>query len=300
MRNILVTGGTVFVSKFIAQYFSQLGDQVYVLNRGTRPQVDGVTLIKADRHKLSDTLKTYEFDVVLDITAYNKGDVKALIDALGTIKQYIFISSSAVYPETLPQPLDEIQKCGANRIWGSYGIGKLEAEEYLLAHVPQAYVIRPPYLYGPMQNVYREPFVFDCAIAKRPFYCPKHGTLPLQFYHVEDLCRFIDVLLDKQPKEHVFNVGNEELVTIQEWVRLCYEVVESPLKMIYVDNSHSQRDYFPFYDYEYSLDVSRQKALLLGTKSLKEGLQESYEWYQSHKEEVRRKPFFEYIDTVLR
>jgi nucleoside-diphosphate-sugar epimerase len=37
MKNILVTGGTVFVSKFVAQYFSSKkfsnDYQVYVLNR---------------------------------------------------------------------------------------------------------------------------------------------------------------------------------------------------------------------------------------------------------------------------
>ena len=47
---ILVTGGTVFVSKYTAQYFAQKGHEVFVLNRGTRPQVPGVNLLKADRH----------------------------------------------------------------------------------------------------------------------------------------------------------------------------------------------------------------------------------------------------------
>ena len=32
---ILVTGGTVFVSKYAAQYFAQKGHEVFVLNRGT-------------------------------------------------------------------------------------------------------------------------------------------------------------------------------------------------------------------------------------------------------------------------
>ncbi len=32
---ILVTGGTVFVSKFIAEYFASRGNEVYVLNRNT-------------------------------------------------------------------------------------------------------------------------------------------------------------------------------------------------------------------------------------------------------------------------
>ena len=48
--NILITGGTVFVSRFTAEYFSNNGHRVYCLNRGTRPQPEGVTPIQADRH----------------------------------------------------------------------------------------------------------------------------------------------------------------------------------------------------------------------------------------------------------
>ena len=36
MRRILVTGGTVFVSRFVANYFAQKGDDVYVLNRNSK------------------------------------------------------------------------------------------------------------------------------------------------------------------------------------------------------------------------------------------------------------------------
>lgn len=38
MKNILVTGGTVFVSKYIAKYYTSLGDKVHVLNRNHHPQ----------------------------------------------------------------------------------------------------------------------------------------------------------------------------------------------------------------------------------------------------------------------
>lgn len=42
-----------------------------------------------------------------------------------------------------------------------YGTDKVEAEKYLLSRVSNAYILRPPYLYGTMQNLYREPFVFE-------------------------------------------------------------------------------------------------------------------------------------------
>ena len=299
MRNILVTGGTVFVSRYVAEYFAKKGDNVFVLNRNNRRQSEGVTLIEGDRNHLGDKLKDYHFDIVLDITAYTKDDIQNLVEALDNVNQYIFISSSAVYPETLSQPFKEEQICGRNSIWGDYGLHKLEAEKYLLEKVPQAYVLRPPYLYGPMQNVYREPFVFDCANENRAFYIPKDGKMPLQFFHVEDLCRFMEIIIERQPEDHIFNVGNRDTVDINEWVRLCYKAAGKELNVVNVDASHPQRSYFCFYDYEYVLDVSKQDELMPDTKPLAEGLKESYHWYMEHSELVNKKPYLEYIDKWI-
>ena len=107
--NILVTGGTVFASRYTAEYFRDKGHKVYVLNRGSKEQSEGVTLIQGDRHSLSGKLKEYQFDAVIDVTAYNKTDIQDLLDELGEVKQYIFVSSSAVYPETNVQPFTEKQ-----------------------------------------------------------------------------------------------------------------------------------------------------------------------------------------------
>ena len=131
MRKILVTGGTNFVSRFTAEYFVKNGDEVYVLNRGSREQVDGVKLIQADRFNLTDELKDIHFDAVLDICAYSGGHVTALLNALGEFDDFVLISSSAVYPETNPQPFTEEQELGANSVWGDYGTNKIAAENAL-------------------------------------------------------------------------------------------------------------------------------------------------------------------------
>lgn len=295
---ILITGGTVFVSRFAAAYFVSCGDEVYVLNRNTRPQVPGVKLIQADRNDLGDSLKAYDFDAVLDINSYTRQDAENLVTALGNFKDYIFISSSAVYPETLPQPFREEQVTGPNAIWGAYGTNKIGAEEFLREHVPQAYILRPPYIYGPMQNVYREPFVFECAEENRPFCLPGEGEEKLQFFHVEDLCRFMEILLEKKPENHIFNVGNPETVTVRQWVQACYDTVGSPLETVSV-TGHPQRSFFPFHDYDYTLDVNKQQELMPRTKPLAEGLKESYEWFREHREAVVRKPLLEYINHKI-
>ncbi len=295
---LLITGGTAFVSRFAADYFLNRGHEVYVLNRNNRPQVPGMKLIQSDRNQLDDKLRGLHFDAVFAINTYTKGDMADLLDALDEVRDFIFISSSAVYPETLPQPFTEEQPVGPNSIWGAYGTNKIAAEEYLRDHVPQAYILRPPYLYGPMENIYREPFVFECAEENRPFCLPGDGEGKLQFFHVEDLCRFMEILLTTHPEERVYNVGNPESVTIREWARLCYEAVGRDFAGICV-TGHPQRSYFPFHEYEYCLDVSRQRVLMPELKPLETGLRESYTWFREHREEVNRKPLMDYIDEHI-
>ncbi len=294
---ILVTGGTVFVSRYVADYFRKC-HEVYVLNRNTRKQLDGVQLIEADRSNLGDCLKGYRFDAVLDICGYTGKDVSNLLDALPEgVKDYIFISSSAVYPQTNPQPFTEEQETGCNSIWGVYGTNKIEAERTLLSRIPTAYILRPPYLYGPMQNLYREPFVFECAMLDRSFYMPKDGRMKLQLFHVEDLCRVMERILETHPSHHVLNVGNEASVDINEYVSLCYQAAGKALKSVYVYHHQNQRDYFCFHEYEYCLDVTKQMALIENTKPLDVGLREAFRWYAAHKEEIARKKYLEYIDV---
>ena len=65
---------------------------------------------------------------------------------------------------------------------------------------------------------------------------------------------------------------------------------------IFITNHQNQRDYFPFTDYEYILDVSRQNQLLPNQKDLFEGLKESYKWYKEHSNEVLRKDYIKFIE----
>lgn len=299
MQKILITGGTTFVSKFTSQYFADRDYDVYVINRNSREQNKNVNLINCDRLKLGNKLKGMHFDAVLDITAYTKDHVKSLIDALDSFDDYIFISSSAVYPETNPQPFTEEQKCGKNSVWGDYGLNKLATEEYLFKNVPNAYILRPPYFYGLYENLYRELFVFDCAIKNRKFYIPGNGDMKLQFFNVKDLCRFIEILLKKHPENKIFNLGNLKAITIKDWVKLCYSAAGKIPDFVNVNEEINQKNYFCFYNYEYVLDVTKQCELMPDTVPLDKGLAEEFEWYKHNQDSVNRKNYFEYIDTQL-
>lgn len=297
---ILITGGTTFVSRYTAEFFINEGHEVYVMNRGSRTQPEGAKLIKCDRLDCGDLLRNKHFDAVLDITAYTPEHIKGLLDSGASFDTYILVSSSAVYPETNPQPFSEEQNCGKNSIWGDYGINKLNAENYLRERVPRAYIIRPPYFYGKYDNLYREAFVFDCAAENRPFYIPGNGDMKLHFFNVEDFCRFIRIILSEKPERTIFNVGNPDTVTIREWVTMCYNAAGKEPTFVSVDKSVFQRNYFCFYDYEYVLDVSAQNELMPDTIPLYDGLKAEFEWYKDNTDSIyRRNPYIEFIQNNL-
>ena len=299
MSRILVTGGTTFVSKYTASFFRDAAYDVFVLNRNSKPQIPGVTLIEGDRHDAGSLLEGMEFDAVLDITAYNGSDVEDLLTALPSHGTYVLLSSSAVYPEDEKQPFSEESIRRVNKYWGRYGTDKIEAEDRAIELVPDAYILRPPYLYGPMNNLYREAFVFDCAAESRPFYLPREGEMRLQFFHVRDLCKIMQFIIENKPQDHILNVGNPDLVTIREWAALCYGCMGKMPKFISVTAPVEQRRYFSFYDYEYALDVSRQSKILPEVTDLKDGLKECLEWYKENGSEVRKKPLISFIDEEL-
>lgn len=282
------------MSRFTAEYFVKQGDNVYVLNRGNKPQVEGVTPVICDRHELGDRLKGYSFDAVIDVCCYNKRDAEALVSGLGEYGCCVFISSSAVYPETLPLPFNEEMPCGRNSVWGDYGLGKLQAEEYILQNVKNPYILRPPYLYGKYENLYRSAYVFDCAEQGVPVYVPGDGSMPLQFFDVEDMCRFIGIILQDQPQERIFNVGNPDAVSVNEWVRLCFKAAGKTAEIKYAPKEHFARLYFPFYEYGYTLDVSRQMGLMTDVKPMEQGLKEEYEWYKRNKDKVLKRDYYNY------
>ncbi len=299
MKKVLVTGGTVFVSRYVAEYYVKKGYQVYVLNRNRHIQPRGVTVIEADRNSPGDRLRNYHFDVIFDITARTAGEVEALLHAVGSYDDYIFISSSAVYPEHGMQPFHENTPLGENKFWGSYGTDKIHAEQLLVAESPDAYILRPPYLYGPMNNVYQEAFVFECALENRVFFLPQNGQMKLQFFYIDDLCRFMDIILKKKPDCHIYNVGNRESISVRDWVTACYETAGTAVRFAAVDSSIEQRNYFSFYDYEYSLDISRRELLMPETRPLTEGLKEAFAWYQSNAGAVDKREYIKYIDENL-
>ena len=123
--------------------------------------------------------------------------------------------------------------------------------------------------------------------------------MELQFYHISDLCRLIAKILEARPDTHIFNAGNPETISVKEWVAACYDVLGKKPDFICVSDDIPQRSYFPFYDYEYRLDVEQMMNTAPEITPLKTGLKQAYDWWKNNREAVVRKPLLNYIAEHL-
>ena len=109
----------------------------------------------------------------------------------------------------------------------------------------------------------------------------------------------MDIIVEKKPDVHIFNVGNKDSITVNEWVKLCYNVVGKEAEFVNVMEDIEQRSYFCFTEYEYMLDTEKQDELIGETMDMAEGLKEAFEWYKDNQDKVNKRSYFEYIDEHL-
>lgn len=289
---ILVLGGTKFVGYKIVQYLLRDGCDVTILNRGTKGYVfgDKVRYIICDRKNINmmqESLKDQEFDYVIDVSGMDQSMVQAAYGAISKekIKKYIFISSSAVYFKN-NNPMKEDDELGFNDTWKEYGTNKIAAEHFLITKYQQeqfpVVILRPPYIYGEGNNIYREGFVFDRLIEGKIIVVPGEGETRIQFIHIEDLYNVIKIMLFNDVKGEYFNVGNEGSITFLEWIEACEAASGKELKKVFFNYKNSKydcRDFFPFHDYEYYLSVDKMKEFYNCSIPLMDGLKRDFEYY---------------------
>jgi len=309
-EKVLVLGGSYFVGKKIVEYLAEQDYEVTVLNRGTKPvSIKNVTLLCCNRNDakgMKEVLSGKTFDYVIDVSWQDVSWVKNLCDALdfASVKKLVFISSSAVYDvEHLQIPLKEDDALAENKYWTFYGTGKIDAEEYYsreLQDKPTSLVVlRPPYIYGEYNYAQRESLIFRQLVENKPVVIPKSNP-KLQFIYTEDLAAIIDCLLKTDTgNEYICNVGNCKAVTSKEWVEACAMAAGKKADIMEIDYAElgkNVREFYPFFDYDNVLDVSKINQIISKETEFEEGLKKSYAWFVDNRENI---VFKENVDKTL-
>ena len=307
---VLVLGGSYFVGRRMVEYLAERGYAVTVLNRGTRPlSVEGVQQICCDRNDgegMRAALLGKAFDYVIDVSWQDVSWVEELCAALSfeTVKKLVFLSSSAVYDvEHLRIPFAETDALAENKYWTFYGKGKIDAEmyysEFLKEKNTELVIVRPPYIYGEYNYAQRESLIFRQLMEDKPVVIPASNP-KLQFIYTEDLAAVVDCLLTAETgKESVFNVGNKEEVTSKAWVEACARVagrIPEIMEVDYAGLGKNVRDFYPFFDYDNVLEVSKINEIVSIETTFEEGLKKAFAWFAENRESI---VFKENVDKNL-
>jgi GDP-L-fucose synthase len=208
------------------------------------------------------------------------------------VKKFLFLGSSCIYPKFAPQPIREDSLLSGplepTNEW--YAVAKIAgikmAQAYRAQYGFRAISLMPTNLYGPQDN-------FDLATSHvlpaliRKFHAAKMagdpevviwgtGSPRREFLHVDDLADAALHLMLHYDDPEIINVGTGEDITIRELAELVASIVgfQGGLRF-----DPSKPDGTP----RKLLDVTRLHSLGWRARiPLRQGIAETYQWFQSH------------------
>lgn len=155
MTDVLVLGGTGWLSGRIAQRWADAGATVACLARGGRAAPSGTTLVAADRNAPDAYAEVArrDWDEVVDISS-DPEHVAAALDALGQrTRHWTYVSTVSVYASSDEPGQDEgaeLLEPAADGEEEDYGRAKARAEASVRSAMGfRAAVVRPGLIVGP-------------------------------------------------------------------------------------------------------------------------------------------------------
>jgi 2'-hydroxyisoflavone reductase len=234
---ILVIGGTQFISRRTVQRLAGDGHEVSVLHRRDHHDLGaGVRNLQADRGDLDTVARImgeHEFDAVFDFAYdWEKGTppehvVAAARNCAASLHRYVFMSSIAAYGGGLE--LREDQPLAPDDHPNPYVRHKAAAERALFRmHDESGFPVttfRPPFVHGPGQVFYREPFFWDRLLDRRPIILPDGGDDLMEWAYVGDVADACVRALDVPAAAgEAFNVAHAEPTTQRAFVEALARV----------------------------------------------------------------------------
>ena len=290
MKKILIMGGNQFVGKEIVKKFLEKDYTIYILNRGTRKNIEEVIFFKVDRDnfiEMENILKNIDVDIIIDVSAYTEEQVDILHKVMkNRFKQYILISSASVYNNIECTPVNEECQTGENLIWGDYAKNKYLAEKKTIENSKiynfKYTIFRPFYIYGVGNNLDRENYFFSRIKYNLPIYIPSKNNI-IQFGYVEDLALAIESSIGNSDfYNQTFNISGDEYVTMSEFSEICGKVMNKKAIIKYInteENKIKARDWFPFREVNLFGDISKlENTGFRNTYSLIQGLEKTYKY----------------------
>ncbi|WP_106813619.1 NAD-dependent epimerase/dehydratase family protein [Microbacterium timonense] len=202
MTDVLILGGTGWLSGRVAESWADAAASVTCLARGARPAPYGTTLVVADRDHPDAyaAVADRDWDEIVDVSS-DPAHVGAALGALGErAKHWTYVSTVSVYASHDERGADESAGLLAPPAAGEpedYGQAKVHAEAAVRAALGhRAAIVRPGLIVGPGDPTDRFGYwAARFALADAgDVLVPDAADLGTQVIDVEDLAAFVQVL----------------------------------------------------------------------------------------------------------
>lgn len=268
----LITGGAGFIGSYLCERLLEKGDEVFVIDNLWTGKLENISGIQKDKrfHLVVDTILNesvmnelvFKVDHIYHLAAAVgvrnvmdnpvetletnvKGTETVLRLANRFKKKVLVTSTSEVYGKHLDHSLSEED----NRVMGSvkkrrwsYACSKTLDEFLALAYYDEkklpVVIARLFNTVGPRQTGRYGmvlPNFVQCALLGKPIPVYGDGTQTRSFCHVKDVVGALSVLMESPEAEgDIFNVGNDQEVTIKELALRVKEMTGSKSTLEYI------------------------------------------------------------------
>ncbi|MFB6235349.1 MAG: NAD-dependent epimerase/dehydratase family protein [Halopenitus sp.] len=291
----LVIGGTRFIGRHVVEDLRENGYEVTMLNRGNHENpfagAEDVTHVEGDRTDDTDlrTAKlSAEPDVVIDCVAYYPADVEAAVEVFEDVDGYVYISSGDAYgAEEIPkrEGETELRPCTAEQATDeshdTYGNRKAEGDRVVFEAAENgvnAMAVRPCIVYGPHDYTERLDYWIDRVANYDRVVVPGDGQNVWHRAYVEDVASALRVVAERGEPGEAYNVGDRQLVTLEEMVDLIADVLDTDCEVVtagadaLASGSLEPDDFVLYRDYPHVLDTCKLADLGWESTPLEEAM----------------------------
>ena len=277
-KNILITGGCGFIGSNLANDLAQIGCKIYVLDDlsvGSAKKLNkskNIFLIRKNINRITNLKINKKIDCCIHLAAkaeitidkskekqYFDDNIAGLQNVLKfcseqKIKNFIFASSASVYGDTKNKNVKENFKLNPLHYYAyTKYIGEKIVQNYSRLNNMSFYILRFFNVYGNKSNAVVAKFIAQ-FLQKKKITIYGDGEQSRDFVHVTDVIDAIKMLINKNIKSDIFNIGSSKSYKIN----LLKDLITNSKNYIHLDKR--------FDDIEISISNINKIKNILGWK----------------------------------
>lgn len=294
--NLLILGGTGFVSRHLAEMAMADGDEVWTVTRGSRAAVPGAHALTADRADEASLRAALAqagvtFDAVIDCICFTPAHAQVDLAVLPAFTgRLAVISTDSVYDpfhKTVPQA-EESE-------WymhdGGYGDLKRQMEETFLAAKTSLRwtIFRPGHIFGAGSEIgcfpehSRQKDLLAHMLADKPVRLVGGGAYLIHPIYADDLCRaMLDCLPLEACHDQIYCIGGPDIIPNRRYFEIMGEIIGHPAVIETIPEEGYLTAHPEFSGHlcqrAYSLDKLKAAGVPLPATPIAEGLRAHILW----------------------